>query len=307
MKTVTTQTADSDTEQPTTHAPSPNKEASDSGDTEQPTPHDRDQSDSDVEPLPSSSDPPYEPESSSSSPTSSDSEEDDEEDSSSTRRDKYIVFEECLNELFKSCLECGGPVLKKTKFTTGSIVTFHLECHAGHHRTWRSQPVVKKAPLGNVLLSAAILFSGLCYTAVCDMARCLGLQFLSRTVFCAYQKKTLVPVIQEAWELEREGIALELKEGDAVTLAGDARCDTPGHNAKYGSCTLMHIDGDGQKGIKRIVAMELIQVSEVSCHPRETMSIIVFYCITKSKTRRLYHTQSYCMCMIPNCICQTLN
>ena len=269
------------------------------------TPHDRDLSDSDIEPLPSSSDPPYEPESSSSSPTSSDSEEDDDEDSSSsTRRDKYIVFEECLNELFKSCLECGGPVLKKTKFTTGSMVTFHLECHAGHHRTWRSQPVVKKAPLGNVLLSAAILFSGLCYTAVCDMARCLGLQFLSRTVFCAYQKKTLVPVIQEAWELEREGIALELKEGDAVTLAGDARCDTPGHNAKYGSYTLMHIDGDGQKGIKRIVAMELIQVYEVSCHPRETKSIIVFYCITKSKTRRLYHTQSYFMCMIPNCICQ---
>ena len=77
-----------------------------------------------------------------------------------------------------------------------------------------------------MILSAAILFSGLCYTPVCDMARCLGLQFLSRSVFCAHQEETLVPVIQEAWELEREGIALELKEGDAVTLAGDARYQT---------------------------------------------------------------------------------
>ena len=32
-----------------------------------------------------------------------------------------------------------------------------------------------------------------------------------------------------------------------MTLAGDARCDTPGHNAKYGSYTLMHVDGQGDR------------------------------------------------------------
>ena len=71
-------------------------------------------------------------------------------------------------------------------------------------------------------------------------------------------------MLQEAWELEREGASLEVHEGGPATLAGDARCDTPGHSAKYGSYTLMHVDGHGQKGSNPIVAMELVQVSEVS-------------------------------------------
>ena len=87
------------------------------------------------------------------------------------------------------------------------MVTFQLECHAGHQCTWRSQPVVKKAPLGNILLSAAILFSGLCYTAARDLIHCLGLQ-----VFFAHRKETLVPFMQETWELEDAALELNLKE-----------------------------------------------------------------------------------------------
>ena len=44
---------------------------------------------------------------------------------------------------------------------------------------------------------------------------------------------------------------------------GDARCDTPGHNAKFGSYILMHSDGDGHQGTRKIVSMKLVQVSEV--------------------------------------------
>ena len=59
---------------------------------------------------------------------------------------------------------------------------------------------------------------------------------------------------------------MEVTDGGPATLAGDARCDTPGHRAKYGSYTLMHVDGHGRKGSNRIVAMELVKVSEVSRH-----------------------------------------
>ena len=55
---------------------------------------------------------------------------------------------------------------------------------------------------------------------------------------------------------------MEVVDGGPATLAADARCDTPGHSAKYGSYTLMHVDGHGGKGSNRIVAMELVQVSE---------------------------------------------
>ena len=57
---------------------------------------------------------------------------------------------------------------------------------------------------------------------------------------------------------------MEVKDYGRATLAGDARCDSPGHNAKYGSYTLMHIDGDGRKGTNEIMSLELVQVSEVS-------------------------------------------
>ena len=85
-------------------------------------------------------------------------------------------------------------------------------------------------------------------------------------MFDRYQKEVLVPVVQEAWNLEWKGTALGLgvKGGSSVTLAGDARCDTPGHNAKYGSYALMLVDGEGRQGINGTVALELVQVSEVS-------------------------------------------
>ena len=55
-----------------------------------------------------------------------------------------------------------------------------------------------------------------------------------------------------------------MEDGGPATLAGDARCDTPDHSAKYGSYMLMHVDGHVRKGSNRIVAMELVRVSDMS-------------------------------------------
>ena len=177
---------------------------------------------------------------------------------------KYVVFREQLDELLKYCSRCGQTVTQKNRFTTGSMLSVKMECHAGHSYTWQSQPVVRKTPLGNVLMSAAILFAGLTHKAVADMAACLGLLFFTQPVFDQNQKEILFPVIEEAWDLERQGTVIEVKDCGLVTLGGDARCDSPGHNAKYGTYTLMDVDGDGRKGTNKIVALELVQVSEVS-------------------------------------------
>ena len=84
----------------------------------------------------------------------------------------------------------------------------------------------------------------------------------------------LFSVIQEAWELEREGVTLELKEVGQVTLAGDSRCDTPGHNAKYGSYSLMDVDGQWRRATNRIVSMELVQVLQAGSAFLERMQIV---------------------------------
>ena len=53
--------------------------------------------------------------------------------------------------------------------------------------------------MGNVLMSAAILFAGLTHAA------CLSLLFFTQPVFDRYQKEVLFPVVREAWELKWEG------------------------------------------------------------------------------------------------------
>ena len=60
--------------------------------------------------------------------------------------------------------------------------------------------------------------------------------------------------------------ALKVADGEPATPAGDARWDMPDHSAKYGSYTLMQVDGHGRKGSNRIVAMELVRVSDMSRH-----------------------------------------
>ena len=76
---------------------------------------------------------------------------------------------------------------------------------------------------------------------------CLGLLFFTQPVFDQNQKEILFPVIEEAWDLERQGTVMEVKDGGLSTLAGDTQCDSPGHNVKYGSYTQMHIDGDERR------------------------------------------------------------
>ena len=173
-------------------------------------------SESDVEPLTFSD---YEPPS---SPSSSDSVDTDEDDD--RHRDKFIVFEASLDELMKFCRVCGSPVVTRSHFTTGTMVTYRMGCLQGHDHTWQSQPVVNRAPLGNMLLSGAIQFSGLSYTGVSDRAQCLGLQFLSHSSYHDNQTTTLFPVIKEACELECEGAAMDVGDDGPATLAGDARC-----------------------------------------------------------------------------------
>ena len=50
----------------------------------------------------------------------------------------------------------------------------------------------------------------------------------------------------------------ELVNKSAIHLNGDGRCDSPGHNAKYGTYTLMYDDTG------KVVTFSVVQVSEVT-------------------------------------------
>ena len=65
-------------------------------------------------------------------------------------------------------------------------------------------------------------------------------------------------MINAAWEKEQQNTLRQVKMKGAVSLNGDGRCDSPGHNAKYGTYTLM----DDNAG--KITAFSIVQVSEVT-------------------------------------------
>ena len=97
---------------------------------------------------------------------------------------KFIVFEDCLLSLFVNCHKCGQET---TEVTTKIIGTFlHIEQHCStclNVFTWDSQPFVKNQVAGNILLSAAILFSGAWPTKVLRVLRNMGCVTIAERTF----------------------------------------------------------------------------------------------------------------------------
>ena len=218
------------------------------------------QSDSDISfsGIESFKDPDYSPTSESDSTSSDDRPHDH------CQMRKFIVFEENIRELLRFCKECGSPVTSLSSFEVGSMVGFKVSCHSGHSYVWHSQPLINKQPVGNLLIAASIMFSGSTYSHVSTFARILNLSIFSKTIYNKIQKNHLLPVIKDTWKEEQKKAIVKVKDSTKVILAGDGRCDSPGYSAKYGSYTLMHCDGQSIQGTRLIVALNLVQVSEVN-------------------------------------------
>lgn len=175
---------------------------------------------------------------------------------------KMIVFEENLKILMKFCFHCGSPVctIDKNKSYKGACVSYTIHCHGGCTKTWSSQP-----ENASLIIASSIIATGNTYSKVSSFAKALNLQFIGRTTYTTLERQTICPVIQEAWEAERQNVVEDMKNKNELILAGDARCDSVGYNAKYGSYTLMDtVPTSDNNSKKKIVSMELVQVSEVA-------------------------------------------
>lgn len=170
---------------------------------------------------------------------------------------KFIVFKKELFELFKRCPECGAVVNKKHQSTQGTQLFVTLTCINDHKTFWKSQPMLEGMAAGNLLMSSSILLSGSSYNKVASLADILKLKFFSEKTFYNIQDKYLFPVINEFWEQEQQSVFADLNNKD-LWLSGDGRCDSPGHNAKYGTYTMIDQETD------KIVEFQIVQVSEVN-------------------------------------------
>ena len=90
--------------------------------------------------------------------------------------------------------------------TIGTLLTIKHLCLNGHDTRWNSQPFVNQTPAGNLLISAAILFSGNSFSKINEFSSFLSLQFISETKFYEFQKQDLWPIINKTWCTEQEKI-----------------------------------------------------------------------------------------------------
>ena len=167
----------------------------------------------------------------------------------------YMVSESSLLLLFVSCFYCGkSAVIKKVVF--GSFLRIVQTCrHCRKKRVWDSQPYVCNIPLGNILMSAAILYSGAFPSKALHIFKILNVAAITRRTFFRHQNKYLQPAIDNVWKQNQKSLLMSLKKkGKPLVLAGDGRSDSPGHSAKYGSYSVLELN------CNKIVDFKLVQV-----------------------------------------------
>ncbi|NP_001072457.1 uncharacterized protein LOC779912 [Xenopus tropicalis] len=163
---------------------------------------------------------------------------------------KFLVFESCLDTLFYK-LTCGAgvgctsPVGSFRKHVDGSFLSVTGCCVNGHQfQLWQSQPYLEQVAAGNLLLSAAILFSGSNFKQVHEMNNLLGLQQISRTDYLKHQKEFLFGTIDHHWLLEQQRVKEEIGK-KALCIVADEMYSSSKHTAKH--CSYAMIDQATQK------------------------------------------------------------
>lgn len=149
------------------------------------------------------------------------------------------MFWSCLLPLLKFCQICEKPACITSYFEKGSLLIVSLLCENNHESKWYSQPRINEMGAGNLLLAAAILYTGNTYQRIKEMMETLKLSFLSHTTYNTIQKKFLFPAIHHIYTTHRQIRYDNIEEQKEIRLLGDGRCDSPGYCAKYGTYTVM--------------------------------------------------------------------
>uniref|UniRef100_A0A3P9HYZ0 THAP-type domain-containing protein n=1 Tax=Oryzias latipes TaxID=8090 RepID=A0A3P9HYZ0_ORYLA len=161
----------------------------------------------------------------------------------------FLVAWSALSMLLnlRCCAFCQEMDMDMSTTTQGTMLCVLWTCKSCKKVTkWKSQPFVGDIPLGNILLSVAILSTGALATKVLRMFQNMKLAYY------------LLPSITHLWaEQQAWLIACLQAEQRGIVLAGDGRSDSPGHSAKYGTYTMLELPANV------IIDMQLVQSNEV--------------------------------------------
>lgn len=174
---------------------------------------------------------------------------------------KFIVFYSMLVKLFTLfCFKCKESGPSATVKQNGTMITVTQSCpQCQDSYIWKSQPppLGGKYPIGNILLSFAVLMAGASINKVLLVFHHMGLHVYSARTFFRHQKSFILPIILHHWETYQANLVTKIKKLKDVAWTGDGRFDSVGQSAKYGIYTMFCTT------IMKIVHFELVQVSQV--------------------------------------------
>lgn len=168
----------------------------------------------------------------------------------------FIVFESALMLLFTVCSKCRSRCTRVSKTVIGSFLRITQSCsRCGYRFIWESQSFTGGTPAGNILTSAAILYSGVIPAKALRVFRTLNCSSISRKTFFRHQTYYLQPAISHVWNQQQNALLEEMKaQKKKLAVGGDGRADSPGHSAKYGTYSLLELSSN------KIIDFQLVQV-----------------------------------------------
>lgn len=171
---------------------------------------------------------------------------------------KFIVFESAFAKLLDTCKKCGKSCTSNIVRKMGTLLL--------------SNPNVSAATftaLGKSYLAGAILFSGSSPSKVTTMMSHANIKCFSVRTYYNIQAAYLIPTVISVWKTSQDEMIAE-HQGTELTIGGDARCDSPGYSAKYGSYTFLDVKSN------KVIDLQLVQV--IVCISR---------CVTKKVLHRI--------------------
>ncbi|XP_057187965.1 uncharacterized protein LOC130553181 isoform X1 [Triplophysa rosa] len=169
----------------------------------------------------------------------------------------YIVYENCLLELFEKCPICHRVSDVRTR-RVGTFLSVEQQCpHCEFFRKWNSQPVLGSTPVGNLQLSVALYANGASFFKLEKIFRAMQLKMYHYDTFRRHARMYIEPAIVHSWKTAQDAMLQQLSQQQNVILGGDMRADSPGHCAKFGSYTVMDLRTSS------IIDLQLVQSNEV--------------------------------------------
>ena len=103
------------------------------------------------------------------------------------------------------------------------------------------------------MLASAIFFSAASVKKILNLLNFMSIETMKTSTYYALQKLYIIPAVSRLWHRQQAKLLNELPSAGA-NIAGDARCCSPGHTAKYGSYSFISLDTG------KVIDIQLVQV-----------------------------------------------